>query len=490
MNKQNSSEDKSLSVNVKDFGAMGDGKTDDSKAIQTAINYAHTKGYDVFIPKTQYSYNLHNILLLKEGVSLYSNGAQINRNFSRAVSGWAVFLEGDNEISGINYDGGNRYISLDLSSNEFIYYADFVTDRSAKLPTRFLNNVFNHSCGTFILGNSENVLIKNNIFKDYLDHAVYFGGRNYEGKISGNIIVDGNTFTTSDLSTREAVKVRNGMNVFLLINNIIDLPKAAFSTFDVGDSVISPQSNSNITLSGNIGYCSRFTLFNGGVNNTFTNNNINIFGNNVTCNDYVISLGGLPTTPTNQRATMLKNANISQNVFKTSYRFSILNGDLRGAIDNLNIINNIIEIGNQSVLFFLLGNIKFLNFSGNTVLSNKLSFSQKGYFDFSKIYDNKSVFSPTETGTIIIHNNSFNGKIQSIIYDDSSASSNSFSAIKWWNFDLMGNTMISDTNKIPVNIVGTYEHTIKTSCRIQETRLIGGAQGVNKHKNFVDDRSL
>lgn len=475
MNKQNFSGEKATLVNVTDFGAMGDGISDDTKAIQSAINYAYINKRNIFIPNTQESYNLHNILVLKEGVSLYSNEAKIRRKFSKQVSGWSVFLEGNNEVCGINYDGGSEEILINSSSNEFIYYADFVTDRSAKRPTSFINNVFDHSCGTFILGNSENVIIKNNIFKDYLDHAVYFGGRNYEGVISGNIIVDGNTFKTSNSSTREAVKVRNGMNVFLLVNNIIDLPKAAFSTFDVGDSVVSPQSNSNITLSGNIGYCSRFTLFNGGFKSAFSNNNINIFGNNITCNDYVVSLGGLPTTATNQRSTVLKNANISQNVFKTSYRFSVLNGDVNGAIDNLNITNNIIEIGNQDVLFHLLGNIKLLNFSGNMVSSNKSGFSQKGYFDFSKIYEHKAIYSPTEFGTIIIHNNSFNGKIQSIIYDDSTISSNSLSAIKW-NFDLYGNTMISDTNKIPVNIVGTYADTIKTSCRIKETRLIGGTQ--------------
>ncbi|MBX4152353.1 glycosyl hydrolase family 28-related protein, partial [Paenibacillus lautus] len=255
-------------IDVSDFGASGYGDRDDSRAIQAAIDYAHITNRDVYIPKTHKSYDLYNVLVLRKGVRLYSDGAKINRKFARNVSGWAIFLEGNNEVSGIDYDGGSENIPLDFGSHEFIYYADFVTDRSEDRPNRFINNTFNNSCGSFILGNSENVLVKNNTFKDYYDHAVYFGGRNYEGKISKNISIIENTFKTTNVSTREAVKVRNGIDSFVLANNIVDLPKAAFSTFDVGDSSVTYQSNKNITISGNIGYCSRFALFNGGINNS------------------------------------------------------------------------------------------------------------------------------------------------------------------------------------------------------------------------------
>ncbi|WP_220684599.1 C1q-like domain-containing protein [Paenibacillus lautus] len=197
-------------------------------------------------------------------------------------------------------------------------------------------------------------------------------------------------------------------------------------------------------------------------------------------------MGGLPTTKDSQRSTIIKNVNINGNVFKTNYRFSIINGDLSGSIDSLNITNNVIEIGNQEVLFYLLGNINHLNFSGNSVETKKSIFSQGGYFDFSKNYENNSAFFPTTTGSIIVHNNSFKGRVQSIIYDDSDKSENSLSAIKW-NLDLLGNTMISQDNKIPVNTKGTYNNTIKTSCRIRNTYCIGGSRGINSFGGTLED---
>lgn len=40
--------------NVKDFGAVGDGKTDDSAAIKTAIQAAHEAGGTVYFPEGRY----------------------------------------------------------------------------------------------------------------------------------------------------------------------------------------------------------------------------------------------------------------------------------------------------------------------------------------------------------------------------------------------------------------------------------------------------
>ncbi|MCX7765540.1 MAG: glycoside hydrolase family 55 protein, partial [Candidatus Sumerlaeia bacterium] len=45
------------SINVKDFGAIGDGKTDDTKAFQTALDTASGKdeiGGTVFVPQGTY----------------------------------------------------------------------------------------------------------------------------------------------------------------------------------------------------------------------------------------------------------------------------------------------------------------------------------------------------------------------------------------------------------------------------------------------------
>lgn len=41
-------------VNVKNFGATGDGVTDDAAAIQAAVDFANLKGLSVFYPTGEY----------------------------------------------------------------------------------------------------------------------------------------------------------------------------------------------------------------------------------------------------------------------------------------------------------------------------------------------------------------------------------------------------------------------------------------------------
>jgi len=63
-------------VSVKDFGAKGDGSTDDTSAIQAAINYAATFGSgfgaEVVFPTGQYNYSA--LTISNSGVSLRGQG--------------------------------------------------------------------------------------------------------------------------------------------------------------------------------------------------------------------------------------------------------------------------------------------------------------------------------------------------------------------------------------------------------------------------------
>lgn len=56
-----------LSINIKDFGAVGDGKTDDTSSFQRAVDEANKKGVPLFLPVGEYliSKSINNILSLK-----------------------------------------------------------------------------------------------------------------------------------------------------------------------------------------------------------------------------------------------------------------------------------------------------------------------------------------------------------------------------------------------------------------------------------------
>lgn len=59
--------------NVRDFGAKGDGKTDDRAAIQAAFDYAATAGGGIYIPEGEYLYSER---LLADGILVCGDGAE------------------------------------------------------------------------------------------------------------------------------------------------------------------------------------------------------------------------------------------------------------------------------------------------------------------------------------------------------------------------------------------------------------------------------
>lgn len=73
------------SLNVKDFGATGNGVTDDTKAINSALAAAHTQGKSLYFPPGTYACNQHdgygNILTFDAGgindIALYGNNATV-----------------------------------------------------------------------------------------------------------------------------------------------------------------------------------------------------------------------------------------------------------------------------------------------------------------------------------------------------------------------------------------------------------------------------
>jgi parallel beta-helix repeat protein len=78
-------------VSITDFGAVGDGKSDNRAAIQAAADYAHAHGADVYVPDGTFQ---HRGVISLNGVVLFGNGAS---SVLKAVDSLdqAVSLTGD-----------------------------------------------------------------------------------------------------------------------------------------------------------------------------------------------------------------------------------------------------------------------------------------------------------------------------------------------------------------------------------------------------------
>lgn len=170
-------------LNVKDYGAIGDGVNDDRQAIQDAIDAAAQGlgGGNVYFPEGTYLvkeivfFKSHTHLELNEKATIL-NGINIKNHPS------IVFM------TGLFTDDGAQ---VEWGPTEDISYSGGTIDMNGALNeegTKAKNLPLINSSGAFAIGNSNNVTIKNVTFKDsYQGHAIQIAG-------SKNVLVDNSRF--------------------------------------------------------------------------------------------------------------------------------------------------------------------------------------------------------------------------------------------------------------------------------------------------------
>lgn len=102
------------SFNVKDYGAKGDGKTDDTAAIRKAVDSAVKASRDAYAPKTVYfpsgRYVINGTIKLR-AVSLQGNKALILQKDKNAIAfEWTDFWHV--KVSGLTFNGGRGHITV------------------------------------------------------------------------------------------------------------------------------------------------------------------------------------------------------------------------------------------------------------------------------------------------------------------------------------------------------------------------------------------
>ena len=170
-------------LSVKDYGAVGDGVSDDRQAIQDTIDAAAKGlgGGKVYFPEG--TYLVKEIVFLRSHTHLevhekatILNGINIKNHPS------IVFM------TGLFTDDGAQ---VEWAPTEDISYSGGTIDMNGALNeegTKAKNLPLINSSGAFAIGNSNNVTIKNVTFKDsYQGHAIQIAG-------SKNVLVDNSRF--------------------------------------------------------------------------------------------------------------------------------------------------------------------------------------------------------------------------------------------------------------------------------------------------------
>lgn len=135
-------------ANVKDFGAKGDGITDDTQAIQSAVDFAfgpasnpngtgHYKNKKLFFPNGTYNISSPIVFTQVEGAHIYGAGKLATRIVNTTTSG------------STNYFGTVFLVNSNIGNNSYFTFAviEHLTLAVSAPPGSYVNSGFNHRFG-------------------------------------------------------------------------------------------------------------------------------------------------------------------------------------------------------------------------------------------------------------------------------------------------------------------------------------------------------
>ena len=240
----------SIIVNVKDYGATGDGITDDASAIQDALDALASTGGIIFFPKGTYTlkssliYYSYQSLIFENGAKLKSGLSSLNNLMRCYCDSTITGYNGthDVRIIGGTFEGGSY--QLDCTLLGMAHSKNILIDRCS-----FLNGMVGYH--NVEINSSSNVRITNCYFTR--GNRVTSGGEmiqvdipgtaqypwdsvNADGTICKYIEIDNCYFTQNDTST--GIGNHNGSHKYIRIHdNVFDGITSERGAIDFSDGV-------------------------------------------------------------------------------------------------------------------------------------------------------------------------------------------------------------------------------------------------------------
>ena len=147
--------------NILEFGAKGDGKTDDTQAIQRTLNLARKYRATVYFPEGVYRINPDKPLIVRSNVSIIGSGSESVLRADHRKFGWElVRLSGDRiTVSNMTLDGNlavNRVLVVGSnSSNVLIEGVEIANAAQSSDPKNDYHSQV--VSGLYIYGNTSNI---------------------------------------------------------------------------------------------------------------------------------------------------------------------------------------------------------------------------------------------------------------------------------------------------------------------------------------------
>jgi len=427
------------SVNVLDFGAKGDGTTDDTAAIQKAIDSASASNVTVVFPATANFYRINNTLILKSNTSISGYGATLYMpsqdspkimlrssgvNYIKNVKIAGLALKSTNDKNGTNYEENS------LTSNVqaiYIQGIDTLTIKDVRMDNMYNGLKLNASDNGTV-----NVNVKMDNMQIYNSRTpVYADGTN--GFYMTNSVLDAGGGATHWL---HCVYISADTNDFVFDN--VQFKNSPGGGMTIGSSYPDRADPVNITIkNSSIENCNRGFNIYGASNVTATNVDVTKCnlglaihgGTNINLNDLRI---------TNATQTKSLSGSDNKGAFEISdtyqSKFSDITIDAAGMAGSLFNLED--KIQNLTLSEFTVTNMEDIRFIEPTSNSINNLTVENSKFEWSSITTRRINFRAAGSSAVF-RNNVFTNKgnaFDSLVYNESGTDilleNNSYSGFK------------------------------------------------------------
>lgn len=194
------------------FGAVGDGVTDDTQAIQSAIDYMYNHGGGVVVVPPSDNPYIFTQIQLKEGVTLKGAGGVLklkdNVCVSSSISYYLIYNTDDNCI----YDG--LIIDGNSANNELYTVADSITCQGENSVIKNCR-IYNSVDSAIMFSHVKNAMCINNMIDGARDAGIYINDG--DGTNSNDNVVSGNVIT----NVESGIVCKRISQRFIISNNAI-----------------------------------------------------------------------------------------------------------------------------------------------------------------------------------------------------------------------------------------------------------------------------
>ncbi|AWW25436.1 glycosyl hydrolase family 28-related protein [Acetobacterium carbinolicum] len=341
----------SQEVSVKDFGAKGDGISDDTLAIQKAINEASSKNVTLLIPAA--TYVVTSQLEMKNNTKISGYGATLYMAPQQSTVANILWSNPDSYISNVTIEG------LKLESQNTIAGAEY-----------YANSMISNVQGMFFQG------ISNLTIKDVSMDSMYVGLKMGQSGSNRNQGV-----TVSNLNIdRTGMPVQvSGTNDLIMTDSILNANSggtkwlhAAYirgdnSNFLFNNVEFNNAPGGGIAVAGNDKFPTapdHIVFENCRIKNSVVGMHVNTGANNVSISGLTIEGSSLGFKITDANNLNIKDVNISGAMPSTTDLGAfIINNSYQANIENVTVDAN----GMAGALFWLIGEVKDTNVSGMNV---------------------------------------------------------------------------------------------------------------------------